>query len=102
MKPRIYIRHQLVKAGWGLPIWVPWRYKWIAGLILFFSTAPFYYLPNHLQLFQPRLLPLTPVDSAIPFLPWTIWFYLSLFVFIPATFFVNRCIISMNKHLYSF
>jgi hypothetical protein len=35
---------------------------------------------NHCPLFTPRELPLTAIDKAIPFWPWTMWAYLGFIV----------------------
>lgn len=37
-----------------------------------------YLMLNHHPVRTPRLLPMTPVDELIPFLPWTIWPYMLL------------------------
>jgi hypothetical protein len=37
-----------------------------------------YLLLNHFPLRQPRSLPMTPIDEAVPFLAWTVWPYLGL------------------------
>lgn len=39
--------------------------------------ALLYGVPNHFPLAPARELPVTPLDRAVPFLPWTVWIYLS-------------------------
>ena len=46
--------------------------------ILLAATAG-YITTNHFQFFQPFELPLTFIDRAIPFLPWTAFIYLLIF-----------------------
>ena len=48
-----------------------------------------------------EILSLSSWDERIPFVPESIWIYMSGAVFIPWAYFLNRCVVSMNKHLYS-
>jgi membrane-associated phospholipid phosphatase len=49
-----------------------------------------YGIPVKLRLGQPRYLDNTVVDTAIPFLEWTIWIYLSQFPFLFLALWVTR------------
>lgn len=49
------------------------RFFWPAAFYLYFS----YTLTGSYAFFTPWHPPLTPVDAWMPFLPWTIWIYLS-------------------------
>jgi len=49
-------------------------------------NAVLYLVPNHLQLFPPRQLWWTPVDSAVPFLPGTVWIYFSDYLLVAVAF----------------
>ena len=60
--------------------------KWLSGLLAFAAAAAIYGFTNRFIFFEPRLLPLTWIDLAIPLLPGTIWLYLSAFLFLPVTF----------------
>ncbi len=42
------------------------------------NSSVYWWLNHHLR--APMELPLTPLDRAIPFLPWTMWPYLALFL----------------------
>ena len=53
-------------------------------LLLFVTLGPaftvFYYVPQWLPIFASTTIPLTRIDQAIPFQPWWIWPYMSLYV----------------------
>jgi membrane-associated phospholipid phosphatase len=53
-------------------------------------NAVLYLVPNHLQLFPPRLLWWTAVDKGVPFLPWTVWIYFSDYLLVAAAFMLQN------------
>jgi membrane-associated phospholipid phosphatase len=53
------------------------RPKWLLALVATVVHGVLYLLPNHFQIVQVRLLPLTAVDRAVPFWPLTAWIYWS-------------------------
>jgi membrane-associated phospholipid phosphatase len=48
------------------------------GPIAIVNGVGYWWLNHHLR--TPALLPLSPLDRAVPFLPWTLWPYMVLFV----------------------
>lgn len=57
-----------------------------------------YSIPNHFHLFTPQYLPLTSWDLAIPFVPWTIYAYISEYLlFVTAYFHFSR---ELNRNRY--
>ncbi|NDG85302.1 MAG: phosphatase PAP2 family protein [Proteobacteria bacterium] len=52
------------------------------GLGLFGLAGPLYLIPNHYPPYSPFELPLTRVDHSVPFLPATIWIYLSEYLLV--------------------
>lgn len=98
----VFVTVGLVDRGKALPIFVGWRAKWPAGLLICFLAAALYILSNHLALRDAQTLPLLEQDRAIPFWPATVWIYLSGLIYLPVIYRLNRCIVSLNKHLYSF
>jgi membrane-associated phospholipid phosphatase len=81
---------------------VAWQYKWVAGPVCLLITLALYLASNHFQVFRPRELYFSPLDRAIPFIPISFWLYASGLLFFPTVYFLNRCTVSLNKHLYSF
>jgi membrane-associated phospholipid phosphatase len=52
--------------------------------------AVLYGLANKLPLTTPAFLPLTAVDRAVPFLPWTVWLYTSDYLLVLVAFVLCR------------
>jgi membrane-associated phospholipid phosphatase len=58
--------------------WASWVFAFVAGSYLY---------TNHYPLRIPMQIPFTAIDHAIPFLPWTVWIYMSdYFIFILSFF----------------
>ncbi|MBK7857846.1 MAG: phosphatase PAP2 family protein [Archangiaceae bacterium] len=53
-------------------------------------NAVLYLVPNHVQLKAPALLPWTPVDAAVPFVPLTLWIYFSDYLLVASAFLLVR------------
>jgi len=85
-----------------LPLFLTTKWKYPAGAILFFSAFVMYHLTNHYPVFQPRELPLFPIDRAIPFVPWTVLIYVSEYFFFMAVYLVCKDMENVNKYIYSF
>jgi hypothetical protein len=98
----VHVTRGLVETGPALPVFVRWRFKWLAGLLVCAASLVIYGLANRYPLREPSLLPMTALDEAVPLLPWTVWVYWSGALFLLVVYASNRCVVSMNKHLYSF
>jgi len=61
-----------------------------AALFIVSLIAVFYVVPMHVRIVQPMQLVPTAIDRAVPFLEWTIWIYISYFVFLLVPFVVCR------------
>jgi membrane-associated phospholipid phosphatase len=53
-------------------------------------NAVLYLVPNHLPLTQPTLLPWTRLDAAVPFVPATLWIYVSDYFLVASAFLLVR------------
>ncbi|MEI6092060.1 MAG: phosphatase PAP2 family protein [bacterium] len=74
--------------------------KWVGPLgILAFII--FYMLPNHINIFTPSYLHLFSFEKLIPFIDWTVWVYISDYVFIGVAFILLSDRDNMNKIYYS-
>ncbi len=109
----IYATHHLITSAkrtssrsltLTLPIIAPWRRRWTLGALTCAFGLSFYLFTNHSSslLLTPQYLPLTLVDQKIPYLPESVWVYISLFVFVPLSFWLHRCTISINRFLYGY
>jgi membrane-associated phospholipid phosphatase len=85
-----------------LPIFISWKWKWPAGFGVCALAVAIYLLTNHFHIVTPMRLSLTFIDRMIPFVPLSVWIYLSGVFFLPVAYCLNRCVVGLNKHLFSF
>ncbi len=85
-----------------LPLFLTMRNKNLAGAITLITACVLYSLANHYPVFVPQQLPMSWIDQAVPFMPETIWIYISEYVFFFAVWFTCRDMENLNKYLYSF
>jgi len=62
----------------------------------------FYMLPNHISFFLPKYLKLFDFELKIPVLTWTIWIYMSDYIYIVLAFYLLKNPININRMFYSF
>ena len=87
---------------WTLPIYVTEANKAALGALTLSFVGIIYFLSNHLNLLAPRLLEMTALDQAVPFLPWTIWVYHSDIPMFIVAYALCRNLVIANKYLYTF
>ncbi len=68
------------------------------GIIAF---VVFYMLPNHLNIFEPSYIHLFEFEKLIPFIDWTIWVYMSDYLYIALVFMLLKDKDNMNRIYYS-
>ena len=85
-----------------LPIFLTPKTKWPVGALAGGIATAMYLLSNHIHLFEPRQLPMTWIDEAIPFLPHTLWIYTSEYYLFISVYILAKDMASVNKYLYSF
>ncbi len=71
------------------------------GVSLFGIAAPLYLVPNHYPVFSPVELPLTPIDTTLPFIPETIWIYLSEYLLLISAFVSSKRPEALNRYVKS-
>jgi membrane-associated phospholipid phosphatase len=86
----------------GLPILVHKENRLIAGVLLFAATAILYLTSNHFHIFRVRLLPLSRIDVAVPFVPQTVWLYVSEYFYFAVIYWSYRDILNLNRFMYAF
>lgn len=86
----------------SLPLFVTRQNKYRVGLLLWFYAALIYLTSNHFPILEPQLLPMSRLDRAIPFLPNTVWIYLSEYLFFITIYLSARDMVNLNKYVYSF
>lgn len=70
-------------------------YGYVFACILYLSS-------NHFPIHPPMLLPMTWVDQAVPFIPQTVWIYITEYIFFLAVYVTARDYLNINKYAYSF
>lgn len=71
-------------------LWIPAERRVVRALAAMAFNAVVYLSANHHPRVLPRLLPLSGLDRAVPFLPQTLWIYLSDYFLLLGTYFVIR------------
>jgi len=90
------------KNSFALPLFVTSDNKYRAGLLIYAITGTLYMMSNHNPIFAPQLLPMTWLDQAVPFMPGTVWIYMSDYFFALVVFALCRDFTNVNKLCYSF
>lgn len=62
----------------------------------------FYMLPNHISFFEAKELILFSFEHKIPLLTWTIWIYMSDYIYIVIAFLILKNTKNINRMFYSF
>ena len=86
----------------SLPLFLTKENKIVSGLIMFGTAIALYLVANHFHLSSPQLLPMSWVDEQVPFLPNTVWIYISEYVFFTVIYLLSKDMVNLNKYLYSF
>lgn len=90
------------QTRYALPLFITQKTKLFWGIVTFGLGASLYLLTNHFPLFEPKLLHMTWIDQAVPFIPETFWIYTSEYYLFAVVFFTAKNLHNVNKYLYSF
>jgi len=87
--------------SWALPLFLTDENKarWSVGAAIL--AAVLYLTSNHLHLSPPQYLPFTWIDESAPFIPLSVWIYISEYVYFIFVYFAIRDNVTLNKYLYS-
>ena len=86
----------------GLPLFITNDNKYRVGVMMCLLAVALYLPSNHIHLFEPQMLPMTWVDRWIPFLPNTVWIYLSEWLFFISVYIASEDLMNLNKYFYSY
>jgi membrane-associated phospholipid phosphatase len=95
-------RSPAIPSSFALPLFIHDGNKLRVGGIMFLAAAALYLASNHLHFTIPRLLPLSSLDQAVPFMPNTVWIYLSEYIYFPLIYVLCRDMVNLNKYFFSF
>jgi membrane-associated phospholipid phosphatase len=89
-------------GNWALPIFVTRQNKYPMGLMLFLIASAFYMHSNHFHWVEPQLLTMSRIDTQIPFIPTTVWLYLSEYLLFVVVYVTCKDMVNLNKYFYSY
>lgn len=75
--------------------------KYWVGPLGILAFVVFYMTPNHFVVFEPKYLFFFDFEKSVPFLNWSIWVYLSDYLYIGLVFMLLKEKNNMNKLFYS-
>lgn len=85
-----------------LPLFITERNKYFVLFMGFLVAGTMYLLPNHFHIFPPQLLTMTSWDQAVPFIPETVWIYLTEYIFFIAVYLSLNNMYNVNKYFWAF
>lgn len=85
-----------------VPIVVDRDNKLIVGVLLYAATAVLYMTSNHWHIFTPHFLPLSSLDASVPFIPQTVWIYVSQYIYFVVIYCSEKNIVTLNRFVYAF
>lgn len=96
------LESQQAAPGLTLPLFLTRKNKYGIGFIWYIIAASLYLASNHFHFVEPRLLPMSWIDQVTPFIPQTVWIYITEYVFFIVIYMTCNDILNVNKYLYSF
>ena len=90
------------RTAFALPLFINRLNRLSVGAMMFIGGGSLYLLSNHLHFSDPRLLPMSWVDNAVPFLPNTMWIYISEYIYFIVIYLLCKDMVNLNKYFYSF
>jgi len=85
-----------------LPIFLTKSNKHLVGIVWFSFAALLYITSNHFKIFEPFLLKMSFFDQIIPFIPETVWIYVTEYFLFISVYLFTKDLDNTNKYLYSF
>jgi membrane-associated phospholipid phosphatase len=85
-----------------LPLFLTKANQWTWIVATFALASILYLTSNHIQIVEPRFLPMTWIDRNTPFIAESIWIYTSEYYLFLAVVLAIRDSDNLNRYLYSF
>jgi len=76
------------------------KIRYTVGAMLLYGIS--YGFPNRVQFFEPKALPLLTIDKIFPFLPWTIFVYMSEYLLYAVVLFIVRDVGTFRRILMAY
>ncbi len=71
------------------------------GILLFLLSIALYLASNHIHFFPPQTLPRTWIDLIVPFVPNTVWIYISEYVYFMLIYVMCQDMLNLNRYFFS-
>jgi len=84
------------------PLFITYKNKYLAGVFLSLIATFLYLSSNHFHFFEPKILPFSWLDKNVPFIPQTVWIYISEWLFFLIIYITCNNMLNLNKYVYSF
>lgn len=78
------------------------NYKFKLLIIAVLSFVVSYLIPNHFSFIEAKTLISFNFELTIPFIPWTVWIYMSDYLYVVLTFMMLKKTVNINRAFYSF
>src|SRR5665213_1636876 len=85
-----------------LPLFVTRKNKYLAGAAVYAIAYVLYALTNRHPVFAPHVLPMTFIDTHVPFVPATVLIYTSEYFYFVFVYLLLRDYENLSKYLYAF
>lgn len=86
----------------GLPLLVHKGNRIPAYIVGFAIASALYLSSNHYPIFTPIELKMTFIDQWVPFIPETVWIYVTEYPLFLVVYFTAKDYLNINKYMYSF
>ncbi len=93
---------QVSKVWFSLPFVAGTERKGLTGILFFILMWAMYASSNHQKFFEAHQLPMTWIDTVVPFIPQTFWIYISEFILFAVVYSKIQDVLSLNRYLWSF
>ncbi len=84
-----------------LPEFLTPRNKIPIAILWVIVAAVIYGFTNRYPVFEPKMLPMSWVDDAVPFIPWTVWIYWSNYLIFAVAYLVARDLSMLARYFYA-
>ncbi len=89
-------------SGRAIPVFLNDENRFHAGVFLFGSAIGLYLAANHFHFVPPQLLSFTTLDSWIPFIPQSVWIYVSEYLLFAWVYLSTKDYGHLSRYFFSF
>lgn len=90
------------KTSWGLPLFLTPKNKYPYAVLFGIFATVLYLVSNHYHWTEPKLLQMTWLDQMVPFVPETVWIYITEYFLFISAYVLSKDLKNANQFIYSF